>query len=112
MLELYTNIRKHRLEAKMSQAELARHMGYTDRSTIAKIEKGVIDIPQSKIEQFAAIFGVLPSELMGWDEETEKPIEIDGLSEKKKALIEFALSVPEEKASMVLRVLKSIVEDD
>lgn len=112
MLPLYLNIKKHRLQAKMSQAELARLTGYTDRSSIAKIESGAVDLSQSKIEQFAAVFGISPQELMGWGDETGEPAEYDGLSEKKKALIEFALSVPEDKASMVLRILKSIVEDD
>ena len=42
----------------------------------------------------------------------EKPADYGGMSENKKALIDFALRVPEDKAAMVLRVLKSIVEDD
>lgn len=112
MLKLYENIRQHRLDAKMTQTELARLAGYTDRSSIAKIESGVVDIPQSKIKQFADIFGIEPSELMGWEDEIEKPVEYDRLSMKKKELIDFALLVPEDKASMVLRVLKTIVEDD
>jgi repressor LexA len=33
---------------------------------IAKIEKGQIDLPQSKIEQFAEALNVSPSQLMGW----------------------------------------------
>lgn len=57
----------------MTQDELARRAGYTDRSSIAKIEKGAVDLPQSKIKQFADIFGVTPGTLMGWaSEETGK----------------------------------------
>lgn len=66
MLELYRNIRKYRVSAGMTQDELARRAGYTDRSSIAKIEKGIVDLPQSKIKQFADIFGVTPGTLMGW----------------------------------------------
>ena len=51
----------------MTQEELARKAGYTDRSMIAKIEKGQVDLSQSKIKQFADIFGVTPGHLMGWD---------------------------------------------
>lgn len=36
----------------------------------------------------------------------------DGISEKRRELIEFAMTVPEEKAEMILRVMKSIVEAD
>ena len=73
MLKLYENIKKFRLERGMTQDDLARRAGYTDRSSIAKIERGVVDLSQSKIKQFAEIFGVSQSALMGWvDEETSK----------------------------------------
>ena len=55
----------------MSQAELARRVGYTDRSSIAKIEKGAVDLSQSKIKQFADVFGVSSGQLMGWEQEPE-----------------------------------------
>ena len=67
MLELYSNIKKLRTEMGLSQDELARKAGYTDRSSIAKIEKGLVDLPQSKIILFAKIFGVTPGMLMGDD---------------------------------------------
>lgn len=72
MLKLYENIKRYRMEAKLSQAELAKRTGYTDRSSIAKIEKGLVDLSQSKIKQFAEVLGVTPGHLMGWD---EKPVE-------------------------------------
>jgi transcriptional regulator with XRE-family HTH domain len=71
-LLLYENIRKYRLMANMSQSELARRTGYTDRSSIAKVEKGLVDLSQSKISQFASALGVTPSELMGWEQEQKK----------------------------------------
>jgi hypothetical protein len=46
------------------------------------------------------------------DEKKEQPTEFDGLSDKRKALIDFAMSVPDDKAEMILRVMKSIVEGD
>lgn len=71
MLQLYENIKMHRKAAKMTQEELARRTGYTDRSSIARIEKGEIDLPQSKIKQFAEALGTTPGYLMGWDAEPE-----------------------------------------
>lgn len=55
----------------MSQAELAARVGYTDRSSIAKIEKGAVDLSQSKIKQFADVFGVSSGQLMGWEQDPE-----------------------------------------
>lgn len=68
MLELYKNIKERRLKLGMTQTELAEKLGYSDKSAIAKIESGKIDIPQSKIVAFAKALHTSPSELMGWDE--------------------------------------------
>ena len=65
MLELYSNIKKYRIDSGMTQDELAKRTGYTDRSSIAKIEKGDVDLPQSKIILFAKALKVSPGELMG-----------------------------------------------
>ena len=65
MLDLYKNIRELRKGLRMSQEDLASRTGYSDRSSIAKIEKGEVDLPQSKIPLFASALGVSPSELMG-----------------------------------------------
>ena len=73
MLELYKNIRQARLDANITQAELAKRTGYGDRSSIAKIEKGLIDLPQSKIELFAKALGVSSRDLMGYDGTTDNP---------------------------------------
>lgn len=65
MLLLYKNIKKRRLEIGMSQEELAQKTGYTSRSSIAKIEKGEVDLQLSKIKLFANALRVSQSELMG-----------------------------------------------
>ncbi|MBQ6798201.1 MAG: XRE family transcriptional regulator [Oscillospiraceae bacterium] len=49
------NIKKRRLELRMSQQELADAMGYRTRSTIAKIESGENDVSQKKLQKFAAV---------------------------------------------------------
>lgn len=67
MLELYQNIKRLRLAHNWSQDELAAKTGYTDRSSIAKIESGKFDLPQSKILLFAEVLGVDAGYLMGSD---------------------------------------------
>lgn len=67
MLDLYVNIRKRRKELGMSQDELAKKVGYTSRSTVARVENGEIDLPRSKIFAFAEALKTTPGELMGLD---------------------------------------------
>lgn len=70
MAILNERIKECREKLKMSQAELAELLGYSDRSTIAKIEKGTNDITQSKIEAFARVLHTTPAYLMGWEDES------------------------------------------
>lgn len=71
MLQLYKNIKAQRIALGMTQTELAEKAGYADKSMIAKIEKGSVDLPQSKILAFAKILDIEPGELMGWDDSTQ-----------------------------------------
>ena len=79
MLELYKNIKRRRQQLKMTQTDLALKMGYADKSMIAKIEKGNVDLPQSKILAFANVLETTPSELMGRDYETESTETVDNV---------------------------------
>jgi transcriptional regulator with XRE-family HTH domain len=72
MLELYANIKKYRLMRGMSQDELAQKTGYSNRSAIARIERGDIDLPQSKVIAFAEALRVSVDDLMGSDGTTDK----------------------------------------
>ena len=67
--EVGERIKKRRLEMHMSQEELAEKMGYTNKSTISKIESGVNDITQSKVKQFAEVLNTNIPYLMGWIED-------------------------------------------
>lgn len=62
------NICKFRKQLCITQEELAKKLGYKSKSTINKIELGINDIPQRKIEQFAAALHTTPADLMGWTE--------------------------------------------
>lgn len=64
-------IKKRRIELKMTQRDLAARMGYTDHTTITRIEAGRSDPPQSRVAKFAEVLGVTPGHLMGWDQEPE-----------------------------------------
>lgn len=79
MLKLYKNIKRRRQQLKMTQTDLALKMGYADKSMIAKIEKGNVDLPQSKILAFANVLETTPGELMGWDYEAEPTETVDNI---------------------------------
>ena len=65
MSVLSVRIRQRREELGMSQEELASRMGYRSKSSITKIEKGVNDIPQNKLEDFAAALETSTAWLLG-----------------------------------------------
>ena len=89
MLELYKNIKRRRQQLKMTQTDLALKMGYADKSMIAKIERGNVDLPQSKILAFANALETTPGELMGWDYETEATETVDNIYKLDKIKLPF-----------------------
>lgn len=65
MNKLYENIKNRRKELRMTQSDLAKALGYADRSIISRIEAGEIDLGQSKIIQIANALDTTPGDLMG-----------------------------------------------
>ena len=53
----------------------------------------------------------VPMERIKKDDTQKDIVERNEMSESTKALIDFAKSVPEDKADLILRVMKSILED-
>ncbi|WZL82646.1 helix-turn-helix transcriptional regulator [Vallitaleaceae bacterium 9-2] len=73
--EFSKRIKQLRNELGLSQIELAEKVGYKDRTSIAKVESGKIDLPQSKIIDFAKALNVTPAYLMGWEDEPNDDIQ-------------------------------------
>ncbi len=67
-------IRALREKQGMSQESLAHRLGYTDRSSIAKIESGKVDLAQSKLQKLSAIFHVSVPYLLGLPEDAVRPM--------------------------------------
>ena len=104
------NLKRIRLSKGFSQDELARMVGYTNRSSINKIEIGRSGIPAKKVNELARVLGVSPLEL--FQESVIEPVDIsvndDGISaileklseedrKKIKDYAEFLLSKEDEK---------------
>ena len=60
-------IRERRLELGISQEHLSTELGYTSRSSIAKIESGINALTFPKIQEFAKVLQVSPAQLVGWE---------------------------------------------
>ena len=109
MKTMYERIRDLRIERGMSQDDLARAMGYRDRSMITKIEGGKVDISQKKIVAFAEVLGTTPRYLMDGDPANE---EIESASEDQRILFRLARNAKPEAIRAAVAVLKSMEKPD
>lgn len=64
----HENIRIYRNAAGMTQTELALKLGYTDRSSIAKIETNKMNVTVEQLEKIADVLGVPPVDLLCWND--------------------------------------------
>lgn len=107
-MEIGKTIRDARLAKGLTQEELGNMVG-VQKSAIAKYESGrVVNIKRSTLQKLAIALNLKGSDLI-----PETPtIDDGGLSDEVLKLIDFAKTVPEDKAAMILQVMKSIVEAD
>ncbi len=112
-------LRKAMEIAGKSQADLVRETGI-GKSNLSRYMSGKFDPKSDTVYKLATALNVAEMWLWGCDVPMERPVEtkkeqpteIDGLSEKRKALIDFAMSVPEDRAEMLLQVMKTILKND
>lgn len=96
----------------VSGSKMCLELGIS-KSTLSDMKNGRtkgISVPTA--QKIAGYFGITVDELYGTEDKKEKPIENDGLTENKQILMDFVKTVPDDKAALVLKVLRSIVEDD
>ena len=60
----FKKIRRLRRAQDLSQAELGARVGYDSWSSVQKLEKGMVDIPVSRLEKLATALGVPVTELL------------------------------------------------
>lgn len=104
LLEIGRKIRSLRLQRKLTQEELALKVGYTSRSSINKIEKGLVDLPQSKIAEIADALGTTPTYLMGWDDPVIPAVEKTELTPNEQLLLDLFRQIPEEQQRVFLEM--------
>lgn len=115
MCTLHSRITELCKERGISGSRMCLDLGLS-KSTLSDLKSGrKKSFTAETAHKIASYLNVSVAYLLGEEEKDikkEQPIEFDGLSEKRKALIDFAMSVPDDKAEMILRVMKSIVEAD
>ena len=105
-IKIGERIKRLRISQKLTQDELAIRSGYTSRSSINKIEKGLVDLPRSKIVDIANALGTTPSYLMGWEDETPAP----ELNESERAWIELYRKLSPDVRELFFPILKKFDE--
>ena len=103
------NIANLRKRLKWTQEELAIKVGYKSKSTINKIELGINELPQNKIISFAEVFGVTPTQLMGWDLKESPSKELE-LTENEKKLLDLYRNASNENKELIVEMLKVIAK--
>jgi transcriptional regulator with XRE-family HTH domain len=90
-MHIGSRIKARRTALGWSQRELAEKVGYKNHSVVARIEAGSVDLPQSRIGQFAKVLGVTPGYLMGLvtEEESKKTDQLAKLVLRMKNDIDF-----------------------
>ena len=108
-MTLYEKIRQLRVQSGMSQDDLARAMGYKDRSMITKIEAGKVDISQKKIMAFAKVLNTTPGYLMGVDNESPDYLNVPH-TEEARILAKGIDHLPKEQREQALSVVRAMFE--
>ena len=67
MAHIGINIARRREELGLTQEQLAERMGYRTRSTISRIESGINQVPQSRMEKYAEALDTTVARLMDID---------------------------------------------
>jgi transcriptional regulator with XRE-family HTH domain len=112
---LYENIMFLCDQRGIKGAKLCTDIGMS-RGILTDLKMGrQTGISAANAQKIASYFNVSVGYLLGEEEKEtkkEQPIDFDGLSEKRKALMQFAMSVPDDKADMILQVMKTILKND
>ena len=107
-MKIGDKIRERRMELGWSQRDLASKMGYTNNSTIAKIELGTIEVTQSRVIQFSKVLNVPIAYLIDSDDGIKKPSpDARNLTEKEFLWLDLFRELPESKKDEVIARLRA-----
>lgn len=106
-------IRARREELNMTQEELAKKLGYANRSSVNKVETSR-EVSMKKIDAFAKALNTTTAYLMGWENFTEDAAFIDAdllcLSEKEKEYVVKISHLDEAQKQCIYEIVDNFVK--
>ena len=104
-------IKLKRTELGMSQEELARRLGYKDRSTVSYIEKNGENLGLPKVKEIAAALRTTPEYLMGWEVD---PNTLQDAFDNPDRRILFSLSekATDQQVKVAIQFMKTLLGED
>lgn len=113
--QIALNIKYYRKKAGITQKQLAELVGVTS-TAVSNWESGQNSINTEILFKVCEVLNVSLNDIYSTTpsaflEQQKKTAPEDGLSESKRKLIEFVRNVPDDKAELLLRIMKSILED-
>ena len=115
MVTLYERLDSLCKERGIKGGRMCTELGFS-KSLMTDLKSGrKKGVNAETAQKIASYFGVSVGYLLGEEEKDDIKKEqtaYSDLPESKQALMQFALSVPDDKAEMILRVMKSILEAD
>lgn len=106
------NLREYMQIKKKSRREVCDDLGFS-YYTFSDWVNGKKYPRMDKVEMLANYFGIQKSDLIEEkppEEQQKKPDADEGLSDNMRELMDFVRTVPEDKAAMILSVIRTIVE--
>ncbi len=104
-------IKIRRSELGWTLRELADRMGYANHSTVARIESGKVDIPQSKVVKFAEVMNTSIAFLMDWEEDKKQSTQ-DELSERKRLFMQKVEEMSDDQLERLEQILALVENTD
>ena len=112
-MKIGDRIKARRVQLGWSQKELADRLGYSNHSTVARAESGKLDLPQSRVVQYADVLKTTVSYLMGWEEKPEEAGALAAEVLKDPALVSLVedfLSLEESDRATVRALVASLAK--
>lgn len=78
-MKIGERIKNRRIELNITQDELARRLGYSDKSSISRMENSS-KLTLNKVQLLAEALNVSPSYLMGWEDEVNIDMDMNNSS--------------------------------
>lgn len=109
-------IKLRRNQLRINADTLAEKVGVS-RSTVFRWEKGEIEkVPLTILGPLSEALQTTPEYLMGWSDDPDRASEeiqppVIPLSEKRQALINLLMNIPNEKIELFSRIAESVLED-